>query len=89
MNVKINIKYGWFPSIQLVLFGPAENLLINDIDVNTSAIELANLSPLLACQFLSNRDNISKRIDRMGIEVDYVGTIIADLFKDGNSPMVW
>jgi hypothetical protein len=80
MYAKNNIKYGWIPS---------ENLLVSDSDVTSSAMELANLSQPLACQLLSDRDNISERIERMGVEVDYVGTIIADFLRDGYTPMVW
>jgi hypothetical protein len=38
---------------------------------------------------LSDRDGISDRIEGMGITVDYVGMIIADLIKEGYTPMVW
>ena len=86
---KNNIKYGWIPDVQVIFFGPAENLLVSDSDVTASATELANLSQPLACQLLSDRDHISERIERIGIEVDYVGTIIADLLRDGYIPMVW
>ncbi len=86
---KNNIKYGWIPDVQVIFFGPAENLLVADSDVTASAAELANLSQPLACQFLSDRDKISDRIEHIGIEVDYVGTIIADLLRDGYTPMVW
>ncbi len=89
MYAKNNIKYGWIPDVQVIFFGPAENLLVSDSDVTASAAELANLSQPLACQFLSDRDNLSERIERLGIEVDYVGTVIADLLRDGYTPMVW
>jgi len=86
---KNNIKYGWIPDVQVIFFGPAENLLVSDSDVTASAAELANLSQPLACQLISDRDHISERIEGIGIEVDYVGTIIADLLRDGFVPMVW
>jgi len=89
MYAKNTIKYGWLSDVKVIFFGPSENLLVSDTDVTASATELANLSHPLACQFLSDRDNISERIERIGIEVDYVGTIIADLLKEGYSPMVW
>jgi hypothetical protein len=89
MYAKNNIKYGWLSDVKVIFFGPTENLLVSDSDVRESAKELANLAEPLACKMLSDRDGITERIEGMGIEVDYVGAIIADLLRDGYTPMVW
>ena len=89
MYAKNNIKYGWVDNLEVMFFGPSENLLVNDTDVKNSAAELAGLGQPIACKFLSDRDGISKRIEGMGISVDYVGSIIADLIREGYIPMVW
>lgn len=89
MYSKNTIKYGWIPDVRVIFFGPAENLLASDTDVKESATELANYGSPLACKFLSDRDGISDHIETIGIEVDYVGTIIADLLREGYIPMVW
>jgi hypothetical protein len=89
MYVKNTIKYGWIENIKVIFFGPSENLLVSDSDVTNSAAELAGLGQPIACKFLSDRDDISERLEGMGITVDYVGSMIADLIKDGYVPMVW
>jgi hypothetical protein len=89
MYAKNNIKYGWLAEVKVIFFGSSENLLVSDSDVRESAKELANLNRPLACKMLSDRDGITERIEGMGIEVDYVRTIIADLIQDGYTPMVW
>lgn len=89
MYAKNTIKYGWLEDVRVIFFGPSENLLVDDTDVTSSASELSGLGKPVACKFLSDRDNISERIESLGITVDYVGTIIADLLKDGYTPMVW
>ncbi|MHA1136306.1 MAG: hypothetical protein ACTSSE_07460 [Candidatus Thorarchaeota archaeon] len=89
MYAKNTIKYGWIPDVRTIFFGPAENLLASDSDVKTSAAELANYGTPIACKFLSDRDGISEHIEAIGVEVDYVGSMIADLLKDGYVPMVW
>ena len=89
MYAKNTIKFGWIPDVRVMFFGPAENLLASDTDVKGSAAELANYGAPIACKFLSDRDGISEHIEAIGVEVDYVGTIIADLIKDGYVPMVW
>ena len=89
MYAKNTIKYGWIDNVKVIFFGPSENLLVNDTDVTNSAAELAGLGQPIACKFLSDRDGISERIENMGITVDYVGSMIADLLKAGYTPMVW
>lgn len=89
MYVKNTIKYGWIENVKVMFFGPSENLLVSDTDVTDSAAELAGLGQPIACKFLSDRDDISERLEGMGITVDYVGSMIADLIKDGYVPMVW
>ena len=89
MYAKNTIKYGWMDEVKVIFFGPSENLLVSATDVTSSAAELASLGQPIACKFLSDRDGISKRIEGMGIAVDYVGAIIADLVSDGYTPMVW
>lgn len=89
MYAKNTIKYGWIEDVRVIFFGPSENLLVGDSDVTASAIELASLGQPIACKFLSDRDAISERIEDLGITVDYVGSMIADLLKEGYTPMVW
>ena len=89
MYAKNTIKYGWLEDVRVIFFGPSENLLVGDSDVTASANELAGLREPVACKFLSDRDGISERIESLGISVDYVGSMIADLVKDGYTPMVW
>ncbi len=89
MYAKNTIKYGWLEDVRVIFFGPSENLLVGDTDVSSSAKELANFGKPVACKFLSDRDAVSERIESLGITVDYVGSMIADLIKDGYTPMVW
>ena len=51
--------------------------------------QVAGLGKPVACKFLSDRDNASDKIESLGITVDYVGSMIADLIKDRFIPMVW
>ena len=89
MYAKNTIKYGWLEDVRVIFFGPSENLLVGDTDVSASAKELASFGKPVACKFLSDRDSTSERIESLGITVDYVVSMIADLIKDGYIPMVW
>jgi hypothetical protein len=89
MYAKNTIKYGWLDGVRVIFFGPAEKLMVDDDDVRNEAIELARLGETFACKYISDRDETSKEILDLGVQVEYVGTIIADLLKEDYIPMVW
>ncbi len=89
MYARNTISYKWLEDVKVMFFGPSENLLTTDQDVALEAQNLANVTEPIACKFLSDRDDISDKISQLGMTVDYVGSAIADLIKDGYVPMVW
>ena len=89
MYAKNALKHGWMESLKVVYFGPSEQLMVTDPDVASAAIEVASLSDSLACKAISDREGISDRVGGMGVRVEYVGSIISDLIKQGYAPMVW
>ncbi|MHA2082555.1 MAG: hypothetical protein ACXAEB_01795 [Candidatus Thorarchaeota archaeon] len=89
MYARNTANYGWLGDVKVMFFGPSENLLIEDQEVGLEAQNLANIMEPIACRFLADRDEISSGIEELGVKVDYVGTIIADLINSGYIPMVW
>jgi hypothetical protein len=83
------IKYNWLSDVKVIFFGPIENLIATDADIAKEVTTIAQMTGTTACKFLSDRDGISDEIAKLGIAVDYVGTLIADYLKDGYVPMVW
>ncbi len=79
----------WMDEGKWIFFGPYENLLVKDEDVQDMALQIGQNETPIACKFLSDRDGISEKIEGMGVEVEYVGTIISDLIKEGYVPMVF
>jgi hypothetical protein len=75
--------------VKVIFFGPSERLLVEDEHIAKSAKEICAVEKSIACKFISDRDGISEKIEDLGLEVDYVGTIISDLLKDGYIPMVF
>ncbi|MEA1946406.1 MAG: hypothetical protein U9N83_03780 [Thermodesulfobacteriota bacterium] len=51
--------------------------------------EIGAAEKLIACKYISDRDGISEKIEGFGVKVDYVGTIISSLIKDGYMTMVF
>jgi hypothetical protein len=89
MYAKNAIKREWLDDVKVVYFGPSEQLMYDDADVASAAIEIASMGESYACKAISDRDGISEKIDGMGVRVEYVGTIISDYIKQGYVPMVW
>ncbi len=83
------IKYNWISDVKVVFFGPFENLITTDADIAKEVRAIAQMTGTTACKFLSDRDGISDEIAKLGIAVDYVGTLISDHLKDGYVPLVW
>lgn len=70
-------------------FGPSEQLMVTDPDVASVTIEVAGLGESIACKAISDWEGISDKVGHMGVRVEYVGSIISDLIKQGYTPMVW
>ena len=80
---------GWMDEVKVIFFGPSENLLVQDEDIEDMAKQISQTEKPVACKFLSDRDGISEKIEEIGVNVDYVGTIISDLIKEGYAPLVF
>ena len=83
------LSEGWMDKVKVIFFGPSERLLVEDKQIAQAAKEMSNVEKPIACKFISDRDGISEQIEDCGVKVDYVGTIISDLIKDGYVPMVF
>ena len=83
-------KYGWLDDVKLIFFGPAENLLLADEDMQEFLREYhRHEKTAVACKFLADREGSDAGLKELGLEVSYVGEMISNLIKDGYTPMVW
>lgn len=82
-------KRGWFEDIKVVYFGPSERLVVEDSIISDQAQEIAEAGGSIACKYISDRDGVSEKFEKLGVQVEYVGSIISDLIKDGYTTMVW
>ncbi len=84
------LKYGWMEDVKLFFFGPSEDLLLEDPDLQELVMEFHRQDKqAVACRFLSDRNGTSEGLADMGLDVSYVGDQISDLIKDGYVPLVW
>jgi hypothetical protein len=89
MYASRTLTEGWMGEVKIIFFGPSERLLVEDETMSKIAKEIGAVETPIACKFISDREGISEKIENLGVRVDYVGTIISDLIKDGYVPMVF
>ena len=80
----------WMEDVRLIIFGPAEELLLEDIEFKDFLIQFqkAGGSPV-ACKFIAERDKIDEKLVSLCVNVEYVGSMISGLIKEGYVPLIW
>jgi len=89
MYTRNAIKYKWLEHVKVVFFGPSEQLAAYDDGVRNMAKEVATMTDCFACQAISDDRGVSENLAEIGVKIEYVGTVISDLVKEGYVPMVW
>ena len=74
----------WLDEVMVIFFGPSEKLAAYDIEVQGKIKELLdNDVEVVACKWCSDRMDITPLLENVGIKVEFVGTLISQLIKDG------
>jgi hypothetical protein len=89
MYAKNTLKYNWMEDVKTILFGPSEQLVANDPELSKQVQEICSAGEAIACKFISDNEGSSEPLSKLGVKIEYVGTIIADLIKQDYIPMVW
>ena len=82
-------KNKWLDDVKVIFFGPFEDLVCEDHEVAELAAQLLEFETPIACKRLSDNAGISDKLEKLGYQVEYVGTIISGLIKQGYAPMVF
>ena len=77
-------KNKWLDEVKVIIFGPSEKLAAYDSQVQEKLKELQETGiEIIACKWCADRMNITGILEKAGIRVVYVGTIISQLLRDG------
>ena len=82
-------KNKWIDEVRVIFFGPFENLVCEDDEIIKAASELLDYQTPIACKFLSDKSGTSDRLEELGFNVEFVGSLISDSIKAGFIPMVF
>jgi hypothetical protein len=89
MYAKNTLKNKWLEDVKTILFGPSEKLVANDPELSKEVQEICSAGEAIACKFISDNNGSSEPLSKLGVKIEYMGTIIAELMKQGYVPMVW
>jgi hypothetical protein len=89
MYTRNALKNKWLEDVKVVFFGPSEQLAAYDDRVCNRAKEVAAMTDCFACKAISDDTGVSEKLAETGIKVEYVGTVVSNLIKEGYVPMVW
>jgi len=77
-------KKGWMDEVKVIFFGPSEKVVASDVEVQARVKEILKQGvEVLACKWCADRMGITEKLEAVGIKVEYVGSIISDLLKEG------
>ena len=77
-------KQGWMDNVRLLVWGPSGRLLVEDKELQKYLGKLRKVGvELYACKGCADMYGISPKLAKLGVNVMYTGTMLADLQKDG------
>lgn len=80
----------WMSEVKLIFFGPAQELLLEDIIMKDFLLQFQQAGGnTTACKFIADRDKTDIDTISLGVNVEYVGSMISDLIKEGYVPLIW
>jgi hypothetical protein len=81
LNAKLR---GWFDEVVLLIWGPADLLLLDDADLQVEVGRMQEAGVrTLACRACADRYGVAERLEHLGIEVLYTGEFLSDWLKAG------
>ena len=77
-------KRKWMDEVKVIFFGPAEELVAHDVEIQAMLKELQEAGvEVMACKACADEWNITGAIEEAEVGVVYVGSVISQLIKDG------
>lgn len=83
------LKHGWYEDVKIYFMGPIEKLIAEDKDIQEKMQVLFEYKPPVACKFVSEKENISKELEALGYQLEYIGKSMTEDINNGYVPMVF
>ncbi len=77
-------KQGWMDEVRVILWGPTEKMVVEDKEFQEQVMLLMVAGvEVIACKACSDNFGVSDELEKIGIDVRYVGTYVTEMLKDG------
>jgi len=77
-------KRGWFDEVVLIVWGPSDELLVKDKSLQEKIRAMAaDGVKLLACKACADSYGVSGQLEKLGVEVKYMGAPLTDMLQSG------
>ena len=78
-------RHGWWENVTLIVWGPSATLLEKDEDLRAYVKKMKEGGVALeACKACSDMYGCSETLEKLGIDVKYMGAPLTDYLKDGS-----
>ncbi len=83
----INSKtQGWWDDVNIIIWGASAKLVADDTQIQTEIMEMINLGVHIeACKDCSDSVGSTDILQKLGIEVKYMGEILTNYIKSGEA----
>ncbi len=82
-------RKGWWKEVTLIVWGPSAKLLTEDGELQDRIQEMREAGiGLLACKACSDSYGVSESLERLGIEVKYMGEPLTQMLKDEHKKVI-
>ena len=76
-------RRGWFDDVRLVVWGPSAKLLTQDEELQQEVARMKEEGvELVACKACADSYGVSEELERLGVEVKYMGVPLSDMLKE-------
>ena len=79
-------KYGWWEAskITFIIWGPSANLLSKDEELQKRIGEMKTVGiNVVACKACADNYQVSEKLTQIGVDVKYMGKVLANFIKEG------
>lgn len=77
-------KQGWMDRVRVILWGPTEKIAAENREFQEQIRLLIDADvEVIACKACSDNFGVSKELEKLGIDIQYVGTLVTEMLKDG------
>ncbi len=84
MYTKYSKTSGWFDTVELIIWGPSQPLVVNNSSVQSEVQSLMQAGVIVeACKACADMYGVADDLSALGITVKYMGQPLSDMLKGG------